>query len=254
MKEILLVRFLNSVGVFNWLRWFRSRLQIFDKHKLSFYRQFIKKEDLCFDIGANIGQEVEIFLKLGAKVIAVEPQQSCFSFLKKIYGKNKRVVLVNKALDSNTGTKELLICESNAMSSLSLDWVLKAKDLFKDHEWKGKETVHVETLDALIEHFGTPQFVKIDVEGFELEVIKGLNRKIPYLCFELSPITTFRLIEIRDHLKKIGEVSFNLVGGPIFSKGPIHFIFNEWVEWEELSKYVSDNKENIFADVFVKFH
>lgn len=44
---------------------------------MRFYEQFIRPNDICFDIGANMGNRTEVFLKLGAKVIAVEPQSEC---------------------------------------------------------------------------------------------------------------------------------------------------------------------------------
>jgi FkbM family methyltransferase len=249
MKIISLVRIFNRLRIFNWLRWFGSKIQTFDKHIVSFYRPFISKGDICFDIGANVGQKTEIFLKLGAKVVAVEPQHSCFNFLKGIYKKNGNVTLINAALGATVGKQEMMICEANAMSSLSPDWVLKAKEIWKDHEWNDKEIVQVETLDRLISRFGLPHFIKIDVEGFEIDVIKGLNKKVPFICFELTPITARRLKDAYDHLSKYGEISFNLAKGE-----PINFVFKEWVKWEEASKYVAKNQNNIFCDVFVKFH
>ena len=42
--------------------------------EISFYSNFISSNDLCFDIGANIGSKTEAFLAIGASVVAVEPQ------------------------------------------------------------------------------------------------------------------------------------------------------------------------------------
>jgi hypothetical protein len=71
------------------------------KKLLKFYSRFIKKDDLCFNIGANSGRITEIFLKLGVRVVVVEPQDACIKELQKKYGDNERVILVKKAISDN---------------------------------------------------------------------------------------------------------------------------------------------------------
>ena len=85
------------------------------KKLLKFYSRFIKKDDLCFDIGANYGRRTEIFLKLGARVVAVEPQDACMKELQKKDGSNKRVILVKKAISDNYGEEEIMISDSNTL-------------------------------------------------------------------------------------------------------------------------------------------
>ena len=65
---------------------------------LSFYSQFISKNELCFDIGANIGNFTRYFLDLGAKIVCVEPQIDCLKILYDLYGKNKKVTIIGKAI------------------------------------------------------------------------------------------------------------------------------------------------------------
>ena len=57
-----------------------------DREMLRFYSRFIHKGDLCFDVGAHMGNRTEIFLKLGANVIAVEPQEDCINQLREKIG------------------------------------------------------------------------------------------------------------------------------------------------------------------------
>ena len=66
---------------------------------VGFYSGFIKKGDMCFDVGANLGDRTEAFLKLGAKVVVVEPQEDCIKTLKDKFGDNENVFIVPKALD-----------------------------------------------------------------------------------------------------------------------------------------------------------
>ena len=105
MKTITKIRLLNSLKLFNPLRSLYYRLQILDPKIMAFYSPFIKKNDLCFDIGANVGRKTDIFLKLGARVIAVEPQPECIHFLQKKYRFDTRVTLVAKAVDSTRSGK-----------------------------------------------------------------------------------------------------------------------------------------------------
>ncbi|MFH1359543.1 MAG: FkbM family methyltransferase [Candidatus Omnitrophota bacterium] len=252
MNEKTLVKILNRAHLFNWLRWIRSKAQAGNKHKIAFYRQFVSRDDLCFDIGANIGQKVEFFLKLKARVIAVEPQCSCYHFLKNIYRKNPRVTVLHEALDEQKGQKEIMLCEANAMSSFSKEWIREARKIF-DYEWSGAETVVTETLDDLITRFGTPQYIKIDVEGFELNVIRGLNQKVPFLSFEVNPWSVPTLPRIVDHLAKFASPRFNFVEDPTFAHRPVHFPFREWLTREQLLDFAQKNQKSMFKDVFVKW-
>ena len=70
---------------------------------LNFYSQFIKKGDLCFDVGAHKGNRTEIFLKLGARVVAIEPQERCVRYLQSKFGKNPQFSLVKKGLSDKEG-------------------------------------------------------------------------------------------------------------------------------------------------------
>src|SRR5438105_4640644 len=54
----------------------------------SFFSQFIKASDICFDIGANTGHKADIFLSLGTHVVCIEPQPACINILKRKYQNN----------------------------------------------------------------------------------------------------------------------------------------------------------------------
>lgn len=248
-----IIRLPNKLRLSNYLRWLQSRLQATDNNKLDFYRQFVSKGSLCFDIGANIGQKIEFFLKLGARVIAVEPQPACFSFLKRIYGRNKNVVLVPKAVDSVSGvTKDIYICEANALSSMNTDWIQKAGKVRWDYQWAAPDKVETITLDNLIMRFGVPTFANIDVEGFELNVVKGLTRKIPCLSLEISPFFKGQLKEILNHLSLLGELRINLASDPTDTKGSITFYFKDWLCKEDAVRFLETEELSEVKDMFVK--
>lgn len=70
------------------------------------------------------------------------------------------------------------------LSTADEDW--KKGRCFKDYTWGCAIDVPATTLNELIETHGMPDFCKIDVEGYELNVLKGMTKPIPYLSFEFA--------------------------------------------------------------------
>src|SRR5579859_7288140 len=94
-----------------------------DKRIQTFYKQFVSSGDLVFDVGANIGERIEIFRSLGAKVVSVEPHPECIQVLKKKFTGDWDVVVVPRALGSHVGLGNLITGECKGISSLSDSWV-----------------------------------------------------------------------------------------------------------------------------------
>ena len=228
------------------------------KKLLKFYSQFIKKDDLCFDIGANFGWRTDIFLKLGARVVAIEPQDACIKELQKKYGNNKRVILIKKAISDNHGEEELMISGSHTLSSMSKEWInsIKSSEMFfvstKAFSWQKSIRVQVTTLNQLIKDYGKPSFCKIDVEGYEYKVLKGLSEPINTVSFEFTPTQAFILSAINTigHLASIGEVKFNYSFGESIS-----LVLNEWVGPDEISNILKNmlRKTHISGDIYARF-
>lgn len=229
------------------------------KKLLKFYSRFVKKDNLCFDIGANYGRRTEIFLKLGARVVTVEPQDTCMKELEKKYGNNKRVILVKKAISDNYGEEELMISDSHTLSSMSKEWIdsIKSSDMFfvstKAFSWQKSATVQVTTLNQLIKEYGKPSFCKIDVEGYEYKVLESLSEPIRVISFEFTPTQEFILSAINtvEHLASIGEVKFNYSFGESVS-----LALNEWVGPDEISNILFNlpKKTPISGDIYAKFN
>ncbi len=151
----------------------------------AFYAQFLGSGDVFFDIGANDGNRVAPVLELGAKVVAFEPQRACRNILRWRFG--KKITVVPKALGEKDDTKEMHISNFSGVSSISTEWINAVKDTrFKGYDWSATRKVQVTTLDKAIEKYGMPKFAKIDVEGYELEVLKGLSKAVPALSFEYT--------------------------------------------------------------------
>lgn len=214
-----------------------------------FIGKCIKNGGLIFDIGANIGQKTETYLKFGAKVVSVEPQPDCLKILLKRYGKNANVVIVDKAVGDKIGKICMNICSSAlTISSLSNDWVNRSRFSGK-YKWDRKIEVDVTTLDDLIKQFGVPSFCKIDVENFEYNVIKGLSHKIMLLSFEFNIEffdETKRCIEL---LQSLGYKKFNIG----FAREEV-FAFDKWQPAELITKELETKKgTNSWGDVYAWF-
>ena len=140
--------FLKYFGLLPYLKAFKERYipSKEQKHekaiiplRQSFYRKFIVDGDLCFDIGANIGNRTRIFLSLGAKVVAVEPQKECAKFLELRFG--KKINLVKCALGKSDGEGVMFISETSEISSLSKDWISEvSKTRFKGKKMESNRT------------------------------------------------------------------------------------------------------------------
>lgn len=182
-----------------------------DEKPYALYAQFVGAGDVAFDVGANAGNRTKVFLRLGARVVAVEPQSSCASLLEEAFGREPRFSLVRQALGAEAGMADLQLSEATTIASMAPAWTqaVRKSGRFAAYHWERVERVSVTTLDALIERFGEPAFIKIDVEGFELEVLKGLSRPVRALSFEFTPECADAALACVERLESLGFSRFN---------------------------------------------
>lgn len=222
--------YLQRLGLYDRLRFssamnFYKRIThhpeiILHKRELEFYQSFLPSSSLFFDIGAHHGFKSAVFLEMGTTVVACDPDPSNINLLKNKFRKQtSRIHIREIALGAKEGTASFLIHHpGSAFNTLNPYWkeLLESDKIDRWNEKiefeKDSITVPVTTLDALIKQYGLPDFIKIDAEGYEKQILEGLTQKVPYLSFEcLLPEFIEPLKDCLYYLEKLSPVaSFNI--------------------------------------------
>jgi FkbM family methyltransferase len=180
------------------------------------YASYLSAGALAFDIGAHVGDRIASFRRLGARVVALEPQPGPLRALQLIHGRDSKIHLVAKACGASEGDVTFHINSANPTVSTASDAFLIAADGaggWQDQVWDQIVTVPCTTLDALIREHGVPDFIKIDVEGYELDVLAGLSRPVKALSFEFTTIQRGVAVDCLNALAKLGNYRFNIALG-----------------------------------------
>ena len=180
------------------------------------YAQFVAPDDLVFDIGAHVGDRIASFRRLGARVVAVEPQPALHRTLRLLYGRDSHVALVAAAIGRAAGSAEMRINPRNpTISTLSDAFIAASRGAagWQGESWPRTLTVGVTTLDALIAAHGRPAFIKLDVEGFEAEALAGLSQPVPALSFEFTTIQRSVALACLERSTALGFTEFNAALG-----------------------------------------
>jgi FkbM family methyltransferase len=177
-------------GVFRSLRiYYGGRHNRSDMDRL--YARFVKPGDLVFDVGSHVGDRIAAFRRLGARVVACEPQPALVKTLRLIYGRDAGVAIEPVAVGAGAGEVQLRINLDNpTVSTASPEFVQASQGApgWEGQVWGKRIKVPVTTLDALIARHGLPAFIKIDVEGFEAQALAGLTQPVAALSFEFTLI------------------------------------------------------------------
>ena len=149
---------------------------------------------LAFDIGANIGDVTQKMLERTERVIAFEPNPQLAETLKVRYP--ERVTVDTRAVSDKEGTALFWQSPTHTISTLSDSWRTQSR-FAQTHQWNQKLSVTTVTLDQVIQEYGTPDMIKIDVEGHEKQVLLGLSQLLPkcLISFEWAE-------EMRDSIER----------------------------------------------------
>ncbi len=153
-----------------------------------FYAGLIRPGDLAIDVGAHVGHRTRALRRAGARVVAMEPQAAFARFLRATLPAD--VTLIEAAAGAAEATASMAVSRLHpTVSSLASAFVMTAdaRPGFAHVRWPDHQPVTVITLETVIARHGLPAFIKIDVEGFEAEVLAGLRNPVPLIAFEFLP-------------------------------------------------------------------
>ena len=200
-----------------------------------FYRDLLSPGDFVFDVGAHMGTRARAMRRAGARVVALEPQAPFAGFLRRTLPRD--IILIEAAAGRSEAEAEMAVSSRHpTVSSLRTEFVEGAGTAhgFGHVKWDRRQRVRMVTLDGLIALYGRPRYVKIDVEGFEVEVLGGLSHPVEIVSAEYLPAFPAMTHAVIDRLAELGAYRFNPVVGETGG-----FLWPDWRSAEEAKAWLS---------------
>ena len=243
-RRTRLLGLLRSLAVYHAIPIRQQRLR-------ALYSQFVSSGDLVFDLGAHAGNRTRALAALGCRVVAVEPQPDFAKLLRTIFSRVQRVQIVESAVTATVGQATLSVSDRTpTMTTLAVEWreARSQEALFSEVQWNRPVDVDTTTLDALIEQFGTPSFVKIDVEGAEPSVLEGLSGPLTALSFEYLPNALDYARTCVERLAVLGSYRYNWSIGETYRLSA-----QRWLNSDELFAVLdTDDAQRRSGDIYAR--
>ncbi|HEU4745428.1 MAG TPA: FkbM family methyltransferase, partial [Anaerolineales bacterium] len=143
---------------------------------------------------------------------ALEPHPGLMNWLRRWYGGRENIILLEQAVGAQPGSANLWISRlTPSISTTSQEWLTTVRQnrRFAGARWAEQVSVSVTTLQELIVRYGKPAFCKIDVEGAELDVLRGLLQPLSGLSFEFIPAVIETAVKCVERLSELGSYEYN---------------------------------------------
>ena len=199
----------------------------FHHKRISRYLRELDIEKII-DVGAHKGEFLEKILKIEKvnSFYAFEPQKNIFNELSEKFSNNKKVTLFNYAMDKEITKKKLKINKLSMTSSLAEinenSLYIKFKNFLSQTKsnFEYEYEVQTNTVDKIFEGINLKKaLLKIDVEGFEINVIEGSKKKlkeIPFVLLENQFGNHYKNNDFEDIIKLLLEQNFKIYKKFIF--------------------------------------
>ncbi|MBM3537690.1 MAG: FkbM family methyltransferase [Alphaproteobacteria bacterium] len=192
---------------------------------------------LAFDIGAHVGNRVRALRALGVRVITVEPQPVYAGLLRRFFAHDREVTVIEAAVGEQPGETRLFVSDRHpTVSTVSPTWRdrMGRHRSFRNVAWNREIAVRVETLDTLIERFGQPGFVKLDIEGAEAAALRGLSSPVAVLSFEVVPGAEDEAVSCIDRLELLAAYRYNWSPGE-----SMRLALPEWLDAAAMREFIT---------------
>lgn len=205
---------------------------------------------LVFDIGSNVGLTIEIFQKKFDKVVGFEPNPQLHNFLREKF-KDTNLIVDRRAISHQKGSQEFKIANANTISTLSNDWVENSR-FTNNYNWNHKIIVETLTLQDAIDEYGIPDYVKIDTEGYEYEILTNFHTLLPntLFAFEWAEEQKEKIEKTLTHLHTLGYDSFGYT-----EADPI--LYDDEIEWFNYKNFklidkLDSNRKSLWGMIYFK--
>jgi len=206
--------------------------------------------NLVFDIGSNVGTTVEFFSQKANKVIGFEPNPRLVEILREKFN-NRNVIIDSRGLSNEIGEKKFRIANVDTISTFSEDWVNNSR-FTGGYSWNEGIIVDTTTLDSVIEQYGTPDYIKIDVEGYEFEVLTSLTKVLEntIISFEWAEEQKNKIEQTIKYLFNLGYKKFSYTEAD-------KILMDVEIDWRTIDKLnlienLDDQRKDKWGMIYVK--